>query len=128
LVRDAVADLGLEDRAFAWTGPMTDTGDQRLLLAQAWDLDDVERRYLEFLRDFGRREASGDLEAYVAQVQLIEAWRRFPFLDPDLPRELLDHDWPGPRAADAFHDRHRRWEKGAQHAWEGFQASGAGRP
>ncbi|MBO0845904.1 MAG: PaaX family transcriptional regulator [Nocardioides sp.] len=128
LVRDAVADLGLQGRAFAWTGPMADTGDQRLLLAQAWDLDDVERRYHEFLQDFGRREASSDLEAFVAQVQMIEAWRRFPFLDPELPRELLDHDWPGPRAADAFHDRHQRWEKGAQHAWERFQASGGPHP
>ena len=128
LVREVVADLGLEDRAFAWAGPVADTGDERLLVAQAWDLDDVERRYLEFLEEFATREARDDGEAFVAQVQLVEAWRRFPFLDPALPRELLDHDWPGPRAAAAFHDRHRRWEPGAQRAWASFAASGGPRP
>lgn len=128
LVRDVVAELGLQDRAFAWAGPVADTGDERQLLTQAWDLVDVERRYLEFLEEFADREVRDDGEAFVAQVQLVEAWRRFPFLDPDLPRELLDHDWPGPRAAHAFHDRHQRWENGAQQAWEAFQASGGPRP
>ena len=128
LVREVVTDLGLEDRAFAWAGPVADTGDERLLLAQAWDLDDVERRYLEFLAEFASREVNGDNEAFVAQVQMIEAWRLFPFLDPDLPRELLDHDWPGPLAADAFHDRHGRWQGGAQRAWETFRTSGGPRP
>ena len=128
LVREVVADLGLQDRGFAWAGPVADTGDERLLLAQAWDLDDVERRYLDFLEEFACREARDDSEAFVAQVQMIEAWRRFPFLDPDLPGELLDHDWPGPRAAAAFHDRHRHWEQGAQHAWDTFRASGGPRP
>ena len=71
---------------------------------------------------------NGDNEAFVTQVQMIEAWRRFPFLDPDLPRELLDHDWPGPLAADAFHDRHGRWQGGAQRAWETFRTSGGPRP
>ena len=31
LVREVVADLGLQDRAFAWAGPVVDTGDERLL-------------------------------------------------------------------------------------------------
>jgi len=128
LVREVVAGLGLQELAFAWAGPIADTGDERLLLAQAWDLDDVERRYLDFIEEFGQREAGDDDGAFVAQVQMIEAWRRFPFLDPDLPRELLDHDWPGPRAADTFHDRHRRWDRGAQRAWTVFQGSGGPRP
>jgi phenylacetic acid degradation operon negative regulatory protein len=49
---------------------------------------------------------------------MVQDWRRFPGLDPDLPSELLDHDWPGPRAAAVFHDRHGRWERKAQAEWE----------
>jgi phenylacetic acid degradation operon negative regulatory protein len=127
-VREVVTDLALHDRAFAWAGPIADTGDERLLLAQAWDLDDVEARYLAFLEDFAQREAHDPEPSFVAQVQLVEAWRRFPFLDPGLPRELLDHDWPGPRAARVFHDRHDRWRTGAQRAWESFRAIGGPRP
>ena len=108
-VQAVVSDLGLGDLAFAWTGPAARIGSETRLLDSAWDLDDVEARYLEFLDGFAGREAVGDVAAYVAQVQLIEAWRRFPFLDPDLPGELLDHDWPGLRAAEAFHDRHAAW-------------------
>ena len=49
---------------------------------------------------------------------MVQEWRRFPFLDPDLPGELLDHDWPGPRAAAAFHDRHAAWHAAAQAEWD----------
>ena len=123
-VAAVVHDLGLDHLAFAWAGPMAGIGEQDRLLAQAWELDDVERRYLAFLARFGGREAGDDTEAFVAQVQLVEAWRRFPFLDPDLPPQLLDHDWPGPRAADAFHERHACWRDPARRAWEGFLTGG----
>ncbi|MFG1708828.1 PaaX family transcriptional regulator C-terminal domain-containing protein [Nonomuraea sp. M3C6] len=43
---------------------------------------------------------------------------RFPFLDPDLPAELLGHAWPGPRAAAVFHDLHNRWHRRAQTEWD----------
>ena len=76
------------------------------MLADAWDLDEVEERYLAFLDDFEPAPAGDASEAFVAQVELVQAWRRFPFLDPDLPAELLDHDWPGPRAAADFHEQH----------------------
>ena len=55
---------------------------------------------------------------------MVQAWRHFPFLDPDLPAELLDHTWPGSRAAAAFHDRHAAWQDDARAAWAGFVAAG----
>ena len=127
-VQAVVSDLGLDDLAFAWTGPAGRIGSETRLLDSAWDLDDVEARYLEFLAGFAGRRADGDLAAYVAQVQLIEAWRRFPFLDPDLPGELLDHDWPGLRAADCFHDRHAAWRIQARSAWSAYAAAGGPTP
>lgn len=117
-VRVALAELELLDRAFAWTGPASGIGDPKKLLASAWDLDDVEKRYLRFIDSFEGRRAETGREAFVSQVQLIQDWRRFPFLDPDLPGELLDHDWPGPRAAATFHDRRNRWHRLAQAEWD----------
>ena len=119
-VSAAVRDLGLEDLAFAWTGPASGIGEETRLLAEAWELAEVEDRYLRFLSEFEIRLAPTDLEAFVAQVQMVEEWRRFPFLDPDLPAELLDHDWPGPRAANTFHQQHARWHRPAQAAWLSF--------
>ncbi len=87
----------------------------------------MEKHYLAFLDAFeGRRAASAD-EAFAAQVELVQEWRRFPFLDPDLPRELLDHDWPGPRAAAIFHDRHAQWHRQAQQVWDRLQAQASER-
>lgn len=117
-VHEVIRDLGLESQAFAWTGSASGLGDEQRLLADAWDLADVEDRYLSFVGAFEDRVAGSPTEAFVAQVELVQEWRRFPFLDPDLPTELLDHDWPGPRAAAAFHDRHAAWHAAAQAEWD----------
>jgi phenylacetic acid degradation operon negative regulatory protein len=117
-VHGVVRDLGLEAQAFAWIGPASGVGDESRLLTDAWDHAEVEDRYLRFLSVFEFRRADTPAEAFVAQVEMVQEWRRFPFLDPDLPGELLDHDWPGPRAAAAFHDRHARWHRQAQAEWD----------
>jgi phenylacetic acid degradation operon negative regulatory protein len=126
-VHAVVRELGLEQRSFGWIGPASGIGDESRLLGAAWDLDDVEDRYLAFLSEFEGREATTPREAFVAQVELVQEWRRFPFLDPDLPAELLDHDWPGPRAAATFHERHARWHRQAQTEWERMHGDAAGR-
>jgi phenylacetic acid degradation operon negative regulatory protein len=127
-VHGVVRDLGLEAKAFAWVGPASGIGDESRLLADAWDLAEVEDRYLAFLDVFESRRADGPRDAFVAQVEMVQEWRRFPFLDPDLPGELLDHDWPGPRAAAAFHDRHARWHRSAQAEWDRMDQAAGPRP
>ncbi|WP_338090890.1 PaaX family transcriptional regulator C-terminal domain-containing protein [Planosporangium thailandense] len=126
-VRDIIRELDLSDRAYAWTGPSAGIGDAAKLITDAWDLDDVEKRYLSFIERFEGLTVSSGREAFVNQVLLIQEWRRFPFLDPDLPAELLDHDWPGPRAAAAFHNLHDRWHRRAQDEWNRMDDSAAAR-
>lgn len=126
-VHRVLRDLDLEHQSFAWVGPATGIGEESRLVEAAWGLDDVEERYLGFLADFEDRRAETPADAFVAQVEMVQAWRRFPFLDPDLPGELLDHDWPGPRAAAMFHDRHDRWHRQAQQEWDRMEADAAAR-
>lgn len=127
-VQAVIRELGLADQAFAWSGPAGGIGSQSRLLGDAWDLDQVQERYLAFLEEFETRDAADDTAAFVAQVEMVQEWRRFPFLDPDLPAELLDHDWPGPRAAAAFHDRHTRWHRDARTAWHRLTTAGGPHP
>lgn len=122
-----VRELGLDQQSFGWIGPASGIGEESRLMASAWDLDEVEERYLAFLEEFSDRRADSASEAFSAQVEIVQAWRRFPFIDPDLPRELLDHDWPGPRAATVFHDRHARWHRQAQQEWDRMQQDAGGR-
>ncbi|MEO3869973.1 PaaX family transcriptional regulator C-terminal domain-containing protein [Nonomuraea sp. B12E4] len=126
-VREVIRELDLADRAYAWTGSSAEIGDTAKLISAAWDLDDVEKRYVGFIEDFEGRVVASDRAAFVNQVLLIQEWRRFPFLDPDLPAELLDHAWPGPRAAAVFHDLRNRWHRRAQAEWDRMDAGAAAR-
>lgn len=124
-VAAAVEELGVE--AFSFTGPFGQIGDQQRVVRQAWALDDVERRYGTFLRSVSGTEPGNRAQTFQAQVRLVQEWRRFPFLDPALPAELLPPTWPGSAAADLFHRRHDRWHADAQEHWEQLCSSAGAR-
>jgi phenylacetic acid degradation operon negative regulatory protein len=85
------------------------------MVRAAWDLDAVERQYERFIAEFGGAEP-GDVLA--RQVELVHAWRRFPAIDPALPRELLPAGWRGLEAARLFTGLHGRWSAPAQAEWK----------
>jgi phenylacetic acid degradation operon negative regulatory protein len=88
-------------------------GDPRALVADAWDLDAVRTQYEAFIDDFARVRALAPEACFRQQTLLVHAWRRFPFLDPDLPGALLPDGWPRQRAHELFHGRHERWRERA---------------
>jgi phenylacetic acid degradation operon negative regulatory protein len=121
-----VEDLGVAGSTMSWVGESGAAGRPADVVAAAWtSLDEVEDAYDAFVAAFEPRRVDGRADAFVAQVELVQAWRRFPFFDPALPAELLDHDWPGPRAAAVFHRCHERWHRRAQAHWDGLCAVAA---
>lgn len=95
--------------------------DVRVMVASAWDLDAIEDRYQEFIEEFG---ASVPADVLARQVEIVHAWRRFPAIDPLLPRELLPARWSGLRAARLFADRHQRWSGEAKQEWKRLNEPG----
>jgi phenylacetic acid degradation operon negative regulatory protein len=95
------------------------------IITEAWDLDAVAAAYRDFIGRYSRMRASRPDAAFRAQTRLVHDWRKFPFLDPDLPEDLLPRRWPRVRAHALFHERHAQWADAAQ---EHFQAleDGAG--
>lgn len=91
-----------------------DLGDARSVARQAWDLASVAEHYREFISAFGARAPRSDEEIFRAQTSMVHAWRKFPFLDPELPDELLPADWPREAARDLFRDRHGAWREPAE--------------
>ena len=89
--------------------------DVRIMVADAWDLTAIEEQYGQFIEEF-RDSAPADVLA--RQVELVHAWRRFPSIDPALPRELLPARWSGLQAARLFADRHQRWSDDARREWK----------
>lgn len=115
--RRVLGDLGLLAGSWSFVATAGQIGDERSLARAAWDLDEVERRYEDFLDLVSRRRPRTDRQALIAQVRLVQEWRRFPLLDPGLPRELLPPRWTGSRAAEVFRERHASWATRAGTAW-----------
>jgi phenylacetic acid degradation operon negative regulatory protein len=84
-------------------------GDPEQLVAEAWDLERVRSQYDALIEDFSRLRPLTPEACFRQQTLLVHAWRKFPFLDPDLPAEVLPAGWPRARAHALFADRHQRW-------------------
>jgi len=93
------------------------------VIGEAWDLPDLREHYVQFIEDFAHLRPEDDAATFAAQTALVHAWRRFPFIDPDLPDDLLPADWPRRRAHDLFTDRHEQWAPAAQHHFDGLTAT-----
>lgn len=117
-VSGVVDDLGLTAVTSSFVGPFGGIGEQRAMVAQAWDLAEVEAAYLDFLASFGDAAPSDPADVLAHQIMLVHAWRRFPFLDPKLPGELLPQHWAGTRAAELFDTLHNRWQRPARRYWQ----------
>jgi phenylacetic acid degradation operon negative regulatory protein len=110
--------LGLDHEAMSFVAAYGKIGDEDAMVSRAWDLTALEERYEGFIDEFtGLHPATGD-EVLHAQTRLVHEWRRFPFLDPQLPVRLLPPNWSGVQAAELFHRKHVEWRATAQQHWE----------
>lgn len=103
--------------ARVFSAKLVGPGEQADLVEQCWDLPVIARRFDAFVRHYDplyrrdaaleRKGALDDAGAFVTRFSLTHDFRRFPFIDPDLPPNLLPDDWPGARARELF-DAHNR--------------------
>lgn len=116
---EAIIDgMGLRDTTFAFVGPSSAVGlDDDAIVRRAWDLDEVAARYEEVLPTFAPRSPAAGDELLFAHVALVNAGQRLPFLDPQLPRELLG-TWVGHRATRMFEERRAEWGPAARQRWD----------
>jgi phenylacetic acid degradation operon negative regulatory protein len=109
--------------ANSFTAQLGSIGDPRALVAASWSLERVSEQYFAFIEDFAHTRAASTEACFRQQTLLVHAWRKFPFLDPDLPLELLPERWPRERAHALFRDRHERWRAGAGAHFEQLEAA-----
>jgi phenylacetic acid degradation operon negative regulatory protein len=89
-------------------------GDPEQVVSDAWDLDEVAGAYREFISRFGRLRPKTPEAVFRAQTELVHDWRKFPFLDPDLPEKMLPAGWPRSKALRVFEEQHDAWHGPAQ--------------
>jgi phenylacetic acid degradation operon negative regulatory protein len=110
-------ELALTRQAMSFVASYGALGEEQDMVSAAWNLGDVAERYRYFIKEFGGLDPGAPDDVLRAQIRLVHEWRRFPFLDPQLPAELLPPQWIGTRATDLFNSRHTRWRETAQRRW-----------
>lgn len=108
-----LADLGVTNAtAFVATSP--DLPGTAVPPQSAWDLSGLVERYRAFVDEWRPTHAAlgkgaiPPVDALVRRTELMDAWRAFPGLDPDLPGRLLPADWPRPEARELFLDTYEQ--------------------
>jgi len=116
-VSDLVDSLQIMDRVQLFEARYTGFADGRALVAHCWDLDGINKKYSAFMskcrpayENLRRRLELGEpveaRECFVQRVMVINEYRKFPYIDPQLPRELLADNWLGHDAAALFREYH----------------------
>jgi phenylacetic acid degradation operon negative regulatory protein len=108
-------EAGVAADAHVFVARRSGLADVQVMVASAWDLGAIEDQYEEFIEEF---RATAPADVLARQVELVHAWRRFPAIDPVLPRELWPARWSGLKAARLFADRHQRWSDDAKQEWK----------
>jgi phenylacetic acid degradation operon negative regulatory protein len=89
----------------------------REIVARCWDLEGLNRTYVDFIAKYEplltehkakQMEGNGPepSECFVQRFMLVHEYRSFPYVDPNLPAELLPSDWLGDKAIQLFREYH----------------------
>ena len=73
-------------------------------VARVWDLGELAERYRAFVECFRDQEITDDRQALLLRTRLVHTFREFPFLDPELPEDLVPAPKHRAEALRLFHD------------------------
>lgn len=113
-ILDEVKGSGLPD-GYLFAAEYQGGGSLAAMVRHAWDLDELAREYDEFTAAFS---APGSPDPLARVIDLVHAWRRFPWIDPGLPAQFLPAPWSGTAAAELFARRHAQWADEAIAEWK----------
>jgi len=93
-----------------------------------WNIDEINERYDAFIKRYSEKfildkskiEKGNmtDEQCFVERTNLVHEYRKFLFVDPGLPQDLLPEKWLGEVAADLFRDYYRLLAKPASRFFE----------
>src|SRR6201986_3516905 len=116
-VRQILDEAGIGD-GYLFTAEHQGGGSLAAMGGNAWDLDQLAREYDDFLETFGGQVTLLSPGPLVRVIDLVHAWRRFPWIDPGLPAQFLPAPWRGTTAAELFARRHAEWADEAIAEWK----------
>lgn len=123
-VTAVVAELGVAPHVGVMLGRPAARADFRGLLGRAWDLDALGARYKSFVAEFDRyrdpaaRHELSDQDVFRLRTRLVHGFRQFPFLDPELPADLVPAPEYRPEAVHLFDQLYDALAPAAQRHFE----------
>ena len=130
---DRIASLAdryeLRDRFETFTAEHDGPTPDARLAARHWDLRAIDAAYEGFVAEWqprldahratlSRGEALADPVCFVEKTRLVHAFRKFLFVDPGLPQELLPERWAGAAARGVFSAYYHLLTEGALRFFE----------
>jgi phenylacetic acid degradation operon negative regulatory protein len=116
-VERVIRELGLEHSTMSVIGEPGVIGmPEEEIVRRAWDLEDVAANYRTLMARFAAVDPLPGDPVLLAHLELTDALRRFPFIDPQLP-EMLAPDWVGREATRTLTELRARWSSAAEARW-----------
>lgn len=91
--------------------------DNQRIVSKSWNLNEINAKYEEFISVYSQKYIidknkiqkgeRSDAECFVERTNLVHEYRKFLFVDPGLPEELLPPKWLGEHAASLFSDYYK---------------------
>jgi phenylacetic acid degradation operon negative regulatory protein len=107
-VMSIVSDLGIETATVLRSSAVYPPADGPGHPLSAWDLGELHQMYDNFIGEISpllERICLGQVtasEALIARTNVMDTWRQFPSLDPELPSDALPEGWPRRRSRETF--------------------------
>ncbi|GLB60825.1 phenylacetic acid degradation operon negative regulatory protein PaaX [Cytobacillus sp. NCCP-133] len=98
------------------------------IVEKSWNLQEINDRYQEFISKYSQKYIidkhkiqkgnMSEAECFVERTKLVHEYRKFLFVDPGLPEELLPDKWLGSHAAALFSDYYKELAEPASKFFE----------
>ncbi|RHW42099.1 phenylacetic acid degradation operon negative regulatory protein PaaX [Neobacillus notoginsengisoli] len=116
-VYDLIDKYGIEEYVDFFIAEYSGPRENIRLVEKCWDLEEINKRYQEFITEYSQKYfieknkiSKGlmtDADCFVERTKLVHEYRKFLFIDPGLPEELLQEKWLGGHAASLFADYYK---------------------
>ena len=87
------------------------------IVNKGWDLNEISKNYAAFIEKYGEiyenlkdkvwNDSLDEEYCFVMRTTLVHEYRKFLFIDPSLPVDLLPEDWNGFKARELFFNLHQ---------------------
>ncbi|WP_078411392.1 PaaX family transcriptional regulator [Priestia abyssalis] len=116
-IMELIKEYHLEDYIILFTSSSIVSHDNQSIIEKGWNLPEIAKEYDVFIEDYRKKfedlkerawnNTLTDEECFIERTILVHEYRKFLFLDPDFPTDLLPADWSGSKARELFFNVHQ---------------------